>query len=262
MSEMEILFLGTGTSHGVPMIGCQCGVCTSADARDKRLRASVAVTLPAGGAADERVIVIDVSPEFRLAALANRLPRVDAVLFTHGHADHIMGLDDIRRYNNIGGVTIPCHADAATLEILRRCFGYAVGPYKNPDRPSLSLHELPAAADICGTRVEPIPLLHGRLGILGFRIGGFAYCTDCSEIPPASVDLLARLDLLVIDALRYTPHPTHMNVQQSLAAIERIRPRRALLTHIAHEIGHADLEAKLPPHVRIAYDGLRVMAPL
>ena len=257
MSEMEILFLGTGTSHGVPMIGCTCPVCTSADPRDKRLRASVAVTLP-----DGRVIVIDVAPEFRLAAIASDLPRVDAVLFTHSHADHIMGLDDIRRYNNISSGTIPCYADAPTQEILRRCFGYAVGPYKNVDRPSISLHDLAAPVDLCGVRVEPIPLMHGRVPILGFRIGGFAYCTDCSQIPPESMETLAGLDLLVIDALRYTPHPTHMNVQESLAAIEAIGPRRALLTHIAHEIGHAELEAKLPPHIRIAFDGLRVKATM
>ncbi len=257
MSDLEILFLGSGTSHGVPMIGCECGACTSADARDKRYRASVAVTLPGG-----EVLLIDISPEFRLAAIAHKLPRVDALLLTHGHADHIMGLDDIRRYNNMGGGTIPCWADASTLEVVRRCFPYAVGPYNHPDRPSLSLHELAAPAEICGATVQPVPLIHGRLPILGFRIGGFAYCTDCSEIPSESRAMLAGLELLVIDSLRYTPHPTHMNVEECLATIAKIAPRRALLTHIAHEIRHAELEAKLPPHVRIAYDGLRVKATM
>jgi phosphoribosyl 1,2-cyclic phosphate phosphodiesterase len=257
MCDLELLFLGSGTSHGVPMIGCQCGACTSSDPRDKRFRASVAVTLGGG-----EVILIDISPEFRLAAIAHQLPRVDALLLTHGHADHIMGLDDIRRYNNIGGGTIPCYGDAGTLEVVRRCFPYAVGPYNHPDRPSISLHEIAAPTEICGAAVQPVPLVHGRLPILGFRIGGMAYCTDCSAIEPAGRAMLAGLDLLVIDALRYTPHPTHMNVEETLAMIETLSPRRALLTHIAHEIRHAELEAKLPPHVRIAYDGLRVRAPI
>ena len=268
MAEMEIVFLGSGTSHGIPMIGCDCRVCRSSDPRDRRLRTCVALALPPGEPTAGRVIVIDVPPEFRLEAIANDLRRVDAELFTHGHADHLMGLDDLRRYNNLMNATIPCYADAATAAIVQRCFGYAVGPYSHPDRPSISLTTLggdggdgagPAAArEICGVRVQPVPLVHGRLPILGYRIGSFAYCTDCSEIPDASIALLGGLDLLVLDALRYTPHPTHFNLDGALAMIAQLTPRRTLLTHIAHEIGHAECTARLPKGVEIAYDGLRV----
>lgn len=260
MNNMEILFLGSGTSHGIPMIGCDCRVCRSDDARDKRFRSSVAVLLPPGEPTRGRVILIDCSPEFRLAAVRGSLPRVDAVLFTHAHADHIMGLDDLRRYNNILNDTIPCYADAATLATLGTCFAYAVGPYRHPDRPSLSLHELGGLAEICGVRVQPVELLHDRKAILGFRIGNFAYCTDCSAIPDRSIALLEGLDLLVLDALRYTPHPAHFNLEQALATVKRLRPARTLLTHIAHEIRHADTSAELPPGVELAYDGLRVSA--
>lgn len=255
---MEMLFLGSGTSHGIPMIGCGCRVCRSADTRDRRLRASAAVFLPPQEPTRGRVLVIDVAPEFRLVAIANDLRRVDAVLFTHGHADHIMGLDDIRRYNNIMDCTIPGYADAVTVEVIKRCFGYALGPYNHPDRPSMSLEEIAAPREICGVTVTPVPLVHGRLPILGYRIGGLAYCTDCSHIPETSLAMLSGLDLLVLDALRHTPHPTHFNLQQALEIIGRIRPGRTLLTHIAHEIGHAECSARLPTGVEIAYDGLRV----
>jgi len=258
--QMEIVFLGSGTSHGVPMIGCDCRVCRSDDPRDKRFRASVAIRLPPGPPTDGRVILIDISPEFRLAAVACRLERVDAVLFTHGHADHIMGLDDLRRYNNIIERTIPCYADAGTLEILKRCFGYAARGYDHPDRPSISLEPIDRPRDICGVPVLPVPMIHGRTPVLGFRIGRFAYCTDCSVIPESSMALLADLDLLVLDALRYTPHPAHFNLAQALEVVGRLRPGRTLLTHVAHEMGHAEASAKLPASVELAYDGLRATA--
>ena len=255
---MDILFLGSGTSHGIPMIGCDCPVCRSDDPRDRRFRASLAVQLPDWPPTDGRVILIDVSPEFRLAAVRDRLARVDAILFTHGHADHIMGLDDVRRYNRLGAA-IPCYADGPTLEKVRRCFGYAVTPYNaSPDRPSITLDLLTSPREICGVTVTPIPLHHGRAMIQGYRIGGLAYCTDCSGIPDESCALLAGLDVLVIDALRHRPHEAHFNLEQALAAVARIAPRRALLTHIAHEIGHAKTSAHLPAGVEIAYDGLRV----
>ena len=254
-NSLGITFLGTGTSHGIPMIGCDCPVCRSDDPRDRRFRASAAVTLPAG-----RVILIDVSPEFRLAAVAAGLPRVDAVLLTHAHADHILGMDDLRRYNETAQAAIPCFGDADTIATTRDVFSYARPPYVSPDRPALAFETIEGPTTIAGVEVIPIPLTHDQRTIFGYRIGRFAYCTDCSAIPAASFDLLADLDLLVLDALRYTPHPAHFNLAQALEAVERIRPQRTLLTHIAHEISHAATSSELPDGVELAYDGLQVSA--
>ncbi len=259
---MEILFLGSGTSHGVPMIACDCAVCTSDDPRDKRFRSSIAVLLPPSEPTSGRAIVIDVAPEFRLPATAHNLPRVDAVLLTHSHADHIMGIDDLRRYNDIAKKSIDCLGDAENITIARRCFAHADRPFLNDGWPSMAFQVIERPTEICGVTVTPIPLLHGRQKVLGYRIGDLAYCTDCSEIPPQSLPLLADLDLLVLDGLRYTPHPTHFNIEQALAAVAKIRPRRALLTHIAHQIGHARTSAELPANVQLAYDELRVRVEL
>jgi phosphoribosyl 1,2-cyclic phosphate phosphodiesterase len=249
----EVLFLGSGTSHGVPMIGCDCEVCTSSDPRDRRYRASVALTLT-----NDRVIVIDVTPEFRLAAVEHRLERLDAILLTHAHADHIMGLDDVRRFNDRMKRQIGCFSSAATIATVRAAFAHADRDYRGDGWPSLGFEAIDAPREIAGATVTPVPLLHGRSEVLGFRIGDFAYCTDCSAIPDASRPLLAGLDLLVLDGLRYTPHPTHFNVASALAEIEKLSPRRALLTHIAHQIGHARTSAELPSGVSLAYDGLHV----
>jgi phosphoribosyl 1,2-cyclic phosphate phosphodiesterase len=183
---------------------------------------------------------------------------VDAILFTHAHADHIMGLDDVRRYNKLAGGAIPCYAHGQTLQVLRRCFGYAVAPFTNPDRPSITLEPLDGQREICGVTVTPVPLHHGTVNIQGYRIGGMAYCTDCSGIPAESHSLLEGLDVLVIDALRRREHPAHFNLKQALAAVRQLAPRRALLTHIAHELGHAETSAELPPSVELAYDGMRL----
>lgn len=260
--SMEIIFLGSGTSQGIPMIGCQCAVCRSSDARDKRFRSSIAIQLPPGGTTDGRVMVVDMSPEFRLAAIANRLPSVNAILLTHAHADHIMGMDDIRRYNDIIRSRICCYGNAGTVRLARQCFAYADRPYMRDGWPALEFVEINAPQQICGVTVTPIGLLHGRAEVLGFRVGNFAYCTDCSVIPETSRPLLQGLDLLVLDGLRYTPHPTHFNIPQALEVIARLKPRRALLTHIAHEVMHAKASAELPPGVELACDNLRVQVEL
>lgn len=261
-NSMEIIFLGSGTSQGIPMIACQCPVCHSADPRDKRFRSSIAIALPPGEPARGRVIVVDMSPEFRLAAIANELPSVNAVLLTHAHADHIMGMDDIRRYNDLIRSRICCYGNADTVRTVRQCFAYTDRPYMRDGWPALEFVEMNAPREICGVTVTPIPLLHGRSEVLGFRVGRFAYCTDCAIIPEASWPLLQDLDLLVLDGLRYTPHPTHFNIPQALEVIARLKPRRALLTHIAHEIMHAKTSAELPPGVELAYDNLRVKVEL
>ncbi|MFB3891789.1 MAG: MBL fold metallo-hydrolase [Phycisphaerae bacterium] len=258
MAEAQLLFLGSGTSHGVPMIGCDCEVCRSSDQRDRRFRSGTAILLPPGPPTDGRVILIDVAPEFRLAAIANRLARVDAILFTHAHADHIMGMDDIRRYNEIIGGPIQCFGDERTIQIVRRNFAYTDRPYRGDGWPTAAFNILDSRREVCGVTVQPIPLLHGPSPVLGYRVGTLAYCTDCSEIPSASRPLLEGLDVLVIDGLRYTPHPTHLNIPGALAAIAEIRPRRAILTHITHQVSHARTSAELPPGVELAYDGLRV----
>jgi len=257
--QIQLIFLGTGTSHGVPMIGCDCPVCRSDDPRDRRNRASVAVRAP-----DGQVILIDTAPELRLAAVACGLGRVDAILFTHAHADHIMGLDDVRRFNDVARASIDCYADAATLARLRQVFGYAEVPYAHTpsDRPSLRLEVIDSPRTIGSLEVVPVPLLHGTAPVLGFRIGRMAYCTDCSEIPEESWNLLSGLDLLVLDGLRHRPHPTHFNVAGALEVIARLRPERALLTHITHELPHEATNASLPENVSLAYDGQVVSVPL
>jgi phosphoribosyl 1,2-cyclic phosphate phosphodiesterase len=260
--QMSVTFLGTGTSHGIPMIGCDCPVCHSSDPRDKRFRTSVAIGLPAGGPTAGRVILIDTPPEFRLGALACNLRRVDAILFTHAHADHIMGLDDIRRYNDIAHASIPAYGDQACLDTVRRCFAHLDRPFTGDGWPSVDFRTMEIPTEVCGLDVVPIPLLHGRQQILGYRIGKFAYCTDCSAIPDASIELLANLDVLVIDGLRYTPHPTHFNLEQALAVIAALKPRRSYLTHIAHQISHAKTSLELPAGVAIACDGLTIQAAI
>lgn len=257
---LELILLGSGTSQGIPMIGCRCPVCTSADPRDRRNRTCCAIRLPPGAPTAGRVILIDVPPEFRLAAIRDGLSRVDAVLLTHAHADHIMGLDDLRRYNDMQQAQIPCYAAADWLAIARRCFNYADHPFRRDGWPSLGFEVIDRPTTLCGATVTPIPLAHGSSTVLGYRIGQAAYCTDCSAIPDTSVPLLEGLDVLVLDALRYSPHSAHFNLPQALEAVDRLKPRRAYLTHIAHEVLHAKVSRGLPPGVELAYDGLRVQA--
>lgn len=251
---MKVTLLGTGTSVGVPVIGCPCRVCTSADPRNRRLRQSLWIR---NGSAS---ILIDASADFRQQALRYGIPRVDAILLTHPHADHILGLDDTRVYAYWQRQRIPVYGSAHTLEGVRRTFWYAFAQVpEGGGRPRLDLRLLDGPVQVGGLTAEPVEADHGSMPVTGFRIGGFAYLTDCKRIPPQAVRALQGLDTLVINALRHTPpHPTHMTVGEALEAIGTIAPRRALLIHMGHELDHEELAASLPAGVEPAYDGLEM----
>ncbi len=251
---LTITVLGSGTSAGVPMIGCHCPVCGSSDPRDKRSRSSIVVSYA------NRNILIDTSPELRLQAIANKLDSIEAVVFTHAHADHIFGLDDVRRYNALLKAPLPIYAAPETLEALQRIFPYAFARQNNERifKPELLAHPIIEDFTLFEALWQTIPLLHGRNKVLGFRIGAFAYCTDCSEIPPESLARLQGLEVLIIDGLRPRPHPTHFSFAQALEIIEVLRPQRAFFTHLSHDVFHAEAQAALPEQVRISYDGLRI----
>lgn len=253
----QLTILGSGTSTGVPTLGCGCAVCTSADPRDQRLRPSIWISY--GG----HNVVVDTTPDFRAQALRARIPALDAVLYTHSHADHIMGLDDIRPFNFGRPEALPVYASEATLADLRRVFRYVFeANYTASAIPRIAAHVIAAPVELFGVGFEPLPVLHGALPVLGYRFGANAYITDVSEIPPATMERLRGLDLLVLDALRLRPHPTHSHLANSLRWVEELRPRRAYFTHIAHELGHAATEAGLPAGVHLAYDGLQLEVEL
>jgi phosphoribosyl 1,2-cyclic phosphate phosphodiesterase len=248
-------FLGTGTSVGVPMIGCDCAVCTSDDPRNHRHRSGVLVTTPAGR------FLIDTSPELRLQLLRVRVPFVHAVVYTHYHADHIFGLDDVRRFAHHLSGPLPLYCTVETEAVIRQAFSYAFAPEVEGAPPgmipSLTFRRVGTEPfEVAGETVTPIPLTHGRFTCNGYRIGGVAFCTDTSEIPEASWPLLEGLDVLILDCLRRKPHPAHLSLGQALDVIERVRPGRALLTHLSHEFDHEQLRHELPAHVEPAYDGL------
>jgi phosphoribosyl 1,2-cyclic phosphate phosphodiesterase len=254
IERARVTFLGTGTSHGVPMIGCSCAVCTSEDPRDDRLRPSIYVELP------DLAVLVDTATDLRAQALRFRVARVDAILFTHSHADHVMGLDEVRRFNALQASSIPCFADARTAADIRRSFAYIfeANTPKGGGVPQLELFTLQGEFCLGRTVVVPVPLWHGERRILGYRVGPFAYLTDCSAIPDASWALIDGVQLLVLDALRHKPHPTHFSVSEALAVVDRLRPSRTWFTHIAHDLPHATTCARLPAGVELAYDGLTV----
>ncbi|MGH9436146.1 MAG: MBL fold metallo-hydrolase [Terriglobia bacterium] len=250
---MRLTFLGTGTSTGVPTLGCHCPICTSTDPHDQRTRSSI--LLEYGG----RVVVIDTSPDFRLQALREGVERLDAVLFTHTHADHIFGLDDVRVFNIRQKEAIPIFADAPSLASIQTIFKYIFdATYTASQIPRLDPRVIDGPFDLWDVRVTPLHVLHGELPVLGFRFGRAAYITDFSVIPKPVFPLLDGLDVLILDALRHKPHPTHSTVQNSLEIVERLKPRRAFFTHIAHELPHEATNATLPAGVSLAYDGLKL----
>jgi phosphoribosyl 1,2-cyclic phosphate phosphodiesterase len=237
------------------MIGCDCPTCRSSDPRDKRWRTSVRLETD-----DGQSLLIDAGPDLRAQALAFGVRRVDAILFTHGHSDHILGLDDVRRFNVMQRRSMPCYGDPITLRDIRRTFAYVfdVAAPRGGGLPQLDLYEV--AGSFCFGRQEiiPVPIFHGDRAILGYRVGGFAYLTDCSRIPEESWGLLEGLDLLVLDALREARHPTHFSLTEAVEAAGRIAPRRTCFTHMCHDLAHAPTCARLPEGVELAYDGLVV----
>ena len=252
MASLQLTVLGSGTSMGVPTLGCHCAVCDSTDAHDKRTRPSV--MLEYGG----RVVVIDTTPDFRSQAMREKIDRLDAVLYTHAHADHILGLDDIRPYNLKQRGVVPVYASASTQETLRRQFAYVFADVPTESSvPAVEVHTIDGSFELFGLQITPVPAQHGPQPVLGFRFGKGAYLTDFSAVPESSKSLLRGLDDFILDALRYTPHPMHSNVEQSLELVRDLQPKRAWFTHICHDLGHVQANAKLPEGVQLAYDGLK-----
>ncbi|HTS25212.1 MAG TPA: MBL fold metallo-hydrolase [Bryobacteraceae bacterium] len=252
--SLKITVLGSGTSVGVPTIGCHCAVCSSTDPRDNRLRPSILISY------EGRNVLIDTTPDFRTQALRAGIDHLDAVIFTHSHADHIMGLDDVRPFNFRQRGQIPIFASPETMESIHRCFQYIFdGVKKESSIPQLEARVIHGEAfDLFGLEFVPVPIVHGRQTIYGFRFGAAAYLTDHSDIPESSMERLHDLDVLFLDALRYKPHPTHSTVDRSVKTVEVLGPRRAFFTHICHDLGHERAESLLPPHIRLAYDGLEI----
>lgn len=253
MGNMRVTMLGTGTSHGVPVIACGCAVCRSPDPRNARTRASAVVQV------DGVTLLLDTATEMRLQVLRQGIERVDAVLYTHYHADHVSGLDDLKAFNGVLGGALPCFGNAATEASFRERYAYALAgtPWIGAI-PHITFTIVEEPFDLMGVRLTPVPMRHGRIMACGWRVRDFAYLTDTNGFPPESMRLLEGLELMVIDALRYRPHPTHLSIDEALEVIDELRPKRALLTHLNHEVEHDTLSAALPAGVEVAYDGLTI----
>jgi phosphoribosyl 1,2-cyclic phosphate phosphodiesterase len=255
---MKLTFLGTGTSFGVPQIGCDCAVCRSTDVRDRRTRSGA--VLEAGGS----TILIDTPPELRLQLITAGVTRLDAVIYTHEHADHINGIDDLRIFSVQRRQPLPLYGPAETMQRLHTSFNYifddAVRPYEGTSKPRLELHgvEPDRIIDVAGVKVLPLAFEHGHLRVFGYRFGSLAYITDVKAIADHERRQLQNLDVLVLNALWWRPHPTHMSISEAIETAQALGPRRTYLTHLTHETSHADLEARLPPGILPAYDGLTV----
>ena len=251
---MIVSFLGTGTSTGVPVVGCRCAVCMSDDPRNKRLRQSVKIE------SNGQHFLIDTTPDLRLQLLRDPIPRLDFILFTHSHSDHLMGLDDIRPFNFRQRETIHAFANAKTAHAIRRAFSYIWSDSQiGGGKPQLELHDVDGPFTHAGIEITPLPVQHGDWTILGYRVGGFAYITDTNGIPDATMRLLGGIEHLALDGLRPSPrHPTHFVIDEAVACAQRIGAKQTWLIHLTHEVDHAAVEATLPDGIRLAYDGLRL----
>ena len=265
--QATLTFLGSGTSMGIPTLGCDCAVCASAvssasgappaSPRNRRTRPSVSL------AYNDHTVIIDTGPDFHAQAIRENIHRVDAVLYTHGHADHVMGFDDLRPLSFHHDGSLPVYADDATADNLERVFDYTFRiENRYPTSARVEIHRLDptpgATFSLFGATFQRIPVTHGRETITAYRFGSAAYLTDMSDIPPESIPLLQDLDVLILDALRRQPHPSHSHLERSIAYVEKLKPRRAYFTHISHDLDHAETEAELPPNIRLAYDGLQL----
>jgi phosphoribosyl 1,2-cyclic phosphate phosphodiesterase len=238
---------------GVPTLGCDCRVCTSTDPRDRRTRPSIAITW-----SGHRVL-IDTGPDFRTQALREGIDFVDAVFYTHSHADHVLGLDDLRPLSFRHKGKLPLYADDSAAKVIERIFDYTFDPNSRyATKARVEMHRLGESVDIDGAVFQRVPLTHGRIEVAGFRFGSAAYLTDMNDIPESSLPLLQNLDVVIMDALRKSPHPSHANLDQAMRFVELLKPGRAYFTHMSHELLHAETDDEFPPHVRLAYDGLRI----
>jgi phosphoribosyl 1,2-cyclic phosphate phosphodiesterase len=251
---MIVTLLGTGTSHGVPVLGCNCATCASIDPHDYRTRSSVYLQT------DNQHILIDTATEMRLQTIKNKVTRADFVLMTHNHADHICGFDDLRRFSEMQASEIPVYGNLKTLKGITAMFPYIFDDqiHVGGGIPQIKMHEVLLPFNIAEIEIIPIPVFHGPMGILGYRIGDFAYVTDCSYIPPDSLVLLKNLKLLILGVLRFKPHPTHFNLEQGLEIIRMLKPKRCVLTHLAHDFKHQEVNSILPESVELGYDGQRI----
>jgi phosphoribosyl 1,2-cyclic phosphate phosphodiesterase len=255
--EATLTFLGTGTSMGVPTLGCDCTVCTSTDPHNRRTRPSIRL------AYNGRVVLIDTGPDFHAQALREGIRHVDAVLYTHGHADHIMGFDDLRPLSFRVEGNLPVYADKETADNIERIFEYTFRKENRyPTSARVDIHRIDdtpgAGTDIFGACFQRVPVTHGREEITGYRFGSAAYLTDLSDLPEKSLPLLQNLDILIVDALRHDPHPSHSHLEKSIAIVEQLKPKRAFFTHMSHDLDHDPTNAALPPHIRLAYDSLQI----
>jgi len=250
---MDITFLGTGTSHGVPIVGCKCKTCLSNDSKNNRLRSSIYIKTK------QKNILIDTTPDLRFQLLRNNITDINLVLFTHSHADHIMGFDDLRAINRINKKDIPCYGNKETLDDIKKKFEYIFQEHKYKFAvPGVNLIEISKKISFGELDITPIPIKHNNDTILGYRINNFAYITDCSFIPESSYELLEGVELLILDALRYKKHPKHFNIEQAIEVIKEIGVKQAYLTHISHEIEHNEVDNKLPDGINLAYDSLKI----
>jgi phosphoribosyl 1,2-cyclic phosphate phosphodiesterase len=252
----QLVFLGTGTSVGVPVIGCGCDTCQSSDPRNKRTRCGLVLGLPEG------VLLVDTPTDLRTQLLRERIGLVNAVLYTHEHADHVFGLDDVRLFPYYLGHKLPLYCETTVEERIRKSFDYAFaqeGTYQAGAIPMLDPRPITTEPfDLLGMRIIPVRLLHGRWEVLGFRFGNVAYCTDTNKIPEESWPLLAGLDVLILDALRPKPHATHFGLQEAIEVAQKLAPRRTIFTHLSHELEHEATNAALPANMELAYDGMRI----
>ncbi len=256
---MRVTFLGTGTSHGVPMIGCACPVCRSTDPRDTRTRPSILIDLESALPASPAFrLLVDTSPDLRTQALRHGLDRIDAIFYTHAHADHIFGFDELRRFNHLTRRPLAAYGDARTMAAIRQTFNYAYDEHapKGGGVPDVRLWHVAGPFSMAGQELDPVPVMHGTTPVLGLRVGRFAYLTDCNAIPAASMARLGGLEVLVLDALRRKPHPTHFNVDQAVSIVAALKPKQTYFTHMAHDLPHAETCAALPAGITLAYDGL------